>query len=68
MHIGLVEIFEGEGNTLLNVGTIAFVNVVAIAANKEEYILKVKGSHKLLWCNFKKYRRRRVIRRAYKAC
>jgi len=42
IFIGLIEVFAGEGNSLLDRGTIAFVNVLAIAENEEEFNFKVK--------------------------
>ena len=42
IYIGLIEVFAGEGNSLLETGIIAFVNILAIAENEEEYNFKVK--------------------------
>ncbi len=42
IYIGLIEVFAEEDNSLLEKGIIAFVNILAIAGNEEEYIFKVK--------------------------
>jgi hypothetical protein len=42
IYIGLVEVLAQDGNLLFATGTIAFVNILALANNTKEFIIKVK--------------------------